>query len=477
MSKSFIDAIRSVVTEGAKDKTAGGMTKDAAHFRTDLHTVKDAGFKHLVQKDSETGDYEKMFNGNVDKAADRHGDQRAPEDLNKYVEYNEAVQMAEAKKKAKKDDESSEDENDDENCDVSEAAPVPNPQQRAALDTRLASKSKMAGAGHSPMPQSGTAAAGLFGSQTKMQSAAQNASKMTVGRGQGLSPNASANRRVTGDWQGNAAKDRNDRVMAQRGKVAPSIAADQKAAGKTPQGPQKPAPKNMFRKDFGPAGGFKTPDQAKAQGFNYNIGTHGGVVAKKAPEGTAPKMDTKLKSSPTTEPRDTGVKVVPTSDAPPAQAPVPTARPTDLQTKKPTAKKPQASKPSQAPAKAPAPKAPIGMGNKDGISGSGKPIAPRGGITKKQPAAPAKKASVGMNPLRQSFEIDVNGTSYLVSEAHAAAIAAFVEKHGMVNEGTAGEFIHREMEHPEKLTAKGKKQKIKQALAIYYSKKRRGENP
>jgi hypothetical protein len=33
------------------------------------------------------------------------------------------------------------------------------------------------------------------------------------------------------------------------------------------------------------------------------------------------------------------------------------------------------------------------------------------------------------------------------------------------------------MEHPEKLTAKGKKQKIKQSLAIYYSKKRRGENP
>jgi hypothetical protein len=79
--------------------------------------------------------------------------------------------------------------------------------------------------------------------------------------------------------------------------------------------------------------------------------------------------------------------------------------------------------------------------------------------------------------LRSSFEIDINGTSYLVSESHAAAIAAFVEKHGMVNEMTAGEFISKEMKHPEKLTAKTRGMKVKQAYAIFKSKERRGENP
>ena len=86
-------------------------------------------------------------------------------------------------------------------------------------------------------------------------------------------------------------------------------------------------------------------------------------------------------------------------------------------------------------------------------------------------------AVTGPKRLNQSFEIEINGTSYLVSESHAAAIATFVEKHGMVNEMTAGEFISKEMKHPEKLTAKTKGMKVKQAYAIFKSKERRGEKP
>jgi hypothetical protein len=190
-----------------------------------------------------------------------------------------------------------------------------------------------------------------------------------------------------------------------------------------------------------------------------------------------------------TEPRDAGVKIVPTSGDPPAGSNIappkpklkPAVAPAQQKQAAPAQKKqaapaqPKYSAAQRREAQRKLDKGAVGPEAKklQAISGLGVKTAK----TYVQPARPKVKAPAGTNPLRQSFEIDVDGTSYLVSEAHAAAIAAFVEKYGEINEGTAGEFISKEMEHPEKLTAKGKKQKIKQSLAIYYSKKRRGENP
>jgi hypothetical protein len=98
----------------------------------------------------------------------------------------------------------------------------------------------------------------------------------------------------------------------------------------------------------------------------------------------------------------------------------------------------------------------------------------------KEEKAEEKSAAKSDKKIAETYEIEINGQSYFVSEAHAAAIAAYVDKYGQINEKSdpnVGKFISKEMEYPDKLTAQGKKQKIKQAIAIYYSKKRHGEKP
>jgi hypothetical protein len=116
-----MDAIKSVgrrsanLTEGAKEKTSDGMTKDARHFAQDLHRIQDSGVKHLVQKDSEAKDYEKMFKPSIDKFPTRLADMEPSQSVDKYVEYNEAVHM-EAKKLSKKDDQKTGDNPDNEDA-------------------------------------------------------------------------------------------------------------------------------------------------------------------------------------------------------------------------------------------------------------------------------------------------------------------------------------------------------------------------
>lgn len=431
MSKSFMSAIRGVVNavnEGAKDKTADGMTKDAAHFRNDLHKVQDAGFKHMVQKDSETSDYAKMFNGDVEHAKPRLADQQAPEDLNKYVEYNEEAELEEAKKAEKH----------DEDCECDDCS---SEVKEETVSEIYAQPGTPAGAAYNKALQGNAGKPALplqAGQKMKPISDQGKVAKTTNAYKPPVAPPAASKTKADAIKQGYGAQNKaaiDKSVNLQKGAEA--------RKGTDLNGPSS-APKPVINKSRADAA---------------------------APSGT-PTWGTQ-KKGPATEPRDAGVKIVPTSGEPPKSAPTPKTRPSA------PAQKPQAAKPQAAKPTAPAAPTQTRQQKRQIERGIAAPGAKGGfgGVTTKQPAKPKAKAPVGTNPLKSSFEIEVNGTSYLVSEAHGAAIAAFVEKYGMVEEGTAGEFISKEMKHPEKLTAKGKKQKIKQALAIYYSKKRRGENP
>lgn len=449
MSKSFMSAIRGVVNainEGAKDKTADGMTKDAAHFRKDLHTIQDSGMKHLVQKDSETKDYEKMFSGDVDKAPANRSSYTPGEDLNKYVEYNEHVEIEEAKKAAKEERGCSKD------CDCDDC-----------------SSEEVKEAWYNPFSWSMTGPAGSPGkpkvAQTTNSSGAGAMFNPTSPR---YNPNNPSN--VKSPAQG----------LKDRGKM------DAMAASKKPDPNNLKGPFPGKKIDIAkiPGGRGVVPfNSAGARGYKPNL-----TQPPKAPEAgnTNPGVSNLNAGKPAYKPPPAAQTSGPNkgldqSGVDKAKPAAQTSGPNRGLAQKPAAKPPVSSAPAT---KKPATKPPV----------SSKPVT-------KKPAAPASAAPAAkpkkLTPLQQqmkrskagrdavagpsnqmsSYEFEINGTSYLVSEAHASAIAAFVEKYGMVNEGTAGDFIKKEMEHPEKLTAKGKKQKIKQALAIYYSKKRRGENP
>ena len=412
MSKSFMSAIRGVVnavSEGAKDKTADGMTKDAAHFRHDLHKVQDSGFKHMVQKDSETSDYAKMFNGDVDHAKPRLADQQAPEDLNKYVEYNEEAELEEAKKAEKHDEDCEcEDCSSEEKEEVKEVYVNPNADTPAG---RALNKAQQGNAGKRALP-------------------------------------LQAGQKLTGFGDGGANS---------RGQVAKTTNTYKPPAKPASSGAPKMAPGTSLNRPSG----------------NYNPAGGTGTAPVTAPK--APGSETAAAASSSTNPANRNIKYTGPDTPKPKAAPVsPAARePASPAAKAPIPKpKPKPAAPQVAKAKPSAPKA--------AAPKTAAPQAPKTSALQRQMqrSRSGRDAAVtGPKRLNQSFEIDIQGTSYLVSESHAAAIAAFVEKHGMVNEMTAGEFISKEMKHPEKLTAKGKKQKIKQAIAIYYSKKRRGENP
>jgi hypothetical protein len=469
-----MESIRSVVTEGAKEKTADGMTKDAKNFRADLHTIKDSGMKHLVQKDSETKDYEKMFNGDVDHAKARLSDQQAPEDLNKYVEYNEHLEIEEAKAK----EEEHEDDCDCEDCssdDVKEETRAQAIQQGYAAQNKAQTANAVQRL-KSPMVGQGTsgANAGMLNRKPVAAPAAQTPNRGTAGF-QGRFGSAVNSPSTTNLKARTASGDIAPRPQPGANKLAADQAA-KKAAATAFNTTNKSGSKQQMAPDVKIKSKPQMSPTLKAQ--------MDGNITDKRPAAQQPGPN---KSQ--TEPRDAGVKIVPTSGDPPAGSNIappkpklkPAVAPAQQKQAAPAQKKqaapaqPKYSAAQRREAQRKLDKGAVGPEAKklQAISGLGVKTAK----TYVQPARPKVKAPAGTNPLRQSFEIDVDGTSYLVSEAHAAAIAAFVEKYGEINEGTAGEFISKEMEHPEKLTAKGKKQKIKQSLAIYYSKKRRGENP
>lgn len=421
MSRSFMDSIRGVVSEGAKEKTADGMTKDAKHFRTDLHQVKDAGMKHLVQKDSETKDYEKMFSGDVDHAKARLADQQAPEDLNKYVEYNEHLEIEEAKK------EKEEKHDDDCNCDdcsetmeeqvMGGSAPAMAQRASGVTPNRLA-KSDFGGG--TTVNRSAKSDFIPPKSKANINLKSMPGKPLSIGQVPGGLGVQSYNSDIT-----RAAKPPTPVSPAAR---EPSTPKKITPTGNPNMAGNRPAiPSNMSGGGtMGTTAARQAADAAKSQTSKMSGGGTMGTKPVKAPIPTAKPVkpaggSSGLKKQTTSS---SGAKVKPTAAKPTAVAPA----------------KPKMNALQQQMKR----------------SKSGRDAAVTG-------------------PIRSSFEIDINGTSYLVSEAHASAIAAFVEKYGEINEGTAGDFISKEMKHPEKLTAKGKKQKIKQALAIYYSKKRRGE--
>jgi hypothetical protein len=445
--------------------------------------------KHLVQKDSETKDYEKMFNGDVDRAKARLSDQQAPEDLNKYVEYNEHLEIEEAKAK----EEEHEDDCDCEDCSSDAIKEVYVDPKADTPAGRALKKSYADNAGKPALPlQAGQKLTGFGDGGANSRGRVVKTMNTYKPPAPAAASTVQTPNRGTRGFQGrfgsavDSPSTTNLKARTASGDIAPKpqlgankLAADQaakKAAATAFNTTNKSGSKQQMAPDVKIMSKPQMSPTLKAQ--------MDGNITDKRPAAQQPGPNKQQ-----TEPRDAGVKIVPTSGDPPAGSNIappkpklkPAVAPAQQKQAAPAQKKqaapaqPKYSAAQRRDARMKLDKGAVGPEAKklQAISGLGVKTAK----TYVQPARPKVKAPAGTNPLRQSFEIDVDGTSYLVSEAHAAAIAAFVEKYGEINEGTAGEFISKEMEHPEKLTAKGKKQKIKQSLAIYYSKKRRGENP
>jgi hypothetical protein len=497
MSRSFMDSIRSVVTEGAKEKTADGMTKDAKHFRADLHTIKDSGMKHLVQKDSETKDYEKMFNGDVDRAKARLSDQQAPEDLNKYVEYNEEAELEEAKAKEEKHDDDCE----CEDCtEVNEAATINSPAARE------------------PREKYGSVSApGGFFRQTRQNNLAD---RMNQDERIRIAKSRRTTGSLTGDDKFKVAINDPDR---QRDANFPAQAAERRARSarmtdavkaREPQGytskgatftPANPAT------DPSKTAGSKSPTPPLAKPGGATQQPYGMKPPLAKPGGATQQpygMKTPSAKPPLAKPggatqQPYGMK---TPSAAAAAKPVsPAARepgnPPPAQTPRADQIKPKPPKPADptqrpkkaAPAQPPvSPLKRIEARNKlrNAVGPEAKKLQAQAGggvttgkvVTQKPAARPprgkAARDAVGPGAMNSSFEIEINGTSYLVSEAHASAIAAFVEKYGEVNEvltksTTAGEIIS-DFVHSKNPKFKGdtKKKRIQRALKTYYDKQR-----
>lgn len=455
MSKSLMDAIRQTITEGARDKTSDGMTKDAKHFAQELHKVSDAGFKHMVQKDSETSDYAKMFNGDVDKAPTRPADYEPGQDLDKYVEYNEHVEIDEAKKKADKHDD---------DCDCDDCSSEEDVKEAAIVTQGMLDASRKAA---SPVPKSraNVEPKSLPGKALNIASARGGAgiAPYNTDRSSGFKPKPAA----PPAWGAQAAERLRSKPAAP---AAPTTTPKSPMAGqgtsalpKSPmagQGTARPGPKSPMAGQGtsalpkSPMAGQGTSGAAKPPAAKP-MGTAMGSFKPDAvkPMGTAMGS---FKPDAAKKPASPSTGVVKKKAAPSTSGVKKDAAPVAPKSK---------------------PKTPVGMGSKEAIGGSGKPNIGKGGITVKQPARAAKRAPVGMKS--ESFEIDINGTSYLVSEAHASAIAAFVEKYGEVNEvltksTTAGEtvsdFVHSK--NP-KFKGKSKNKRIQMALASYYDRQRK----
>ena len=485
-SRSFMDAIRSValkgsLTEGANEKTSDGMTKDAKRFVQDLHKVNDPGVKHLVQKDSEAKDYEKMFKPDIEKFPTRLADMEPSQSVDKYIEYNNRP-VQEAKKLSKKDDEKTGDNPDNEDA----TGPITNEEKHKkdceCKDCKTVSEIYVNPNNNTPAAAAlRKAQSGPNASTLPNQAGQGPASPM---RGQGSSGKVPAFKAPQA-----AAPINKTRAQAAAPSGTPTWGTQKKpsATGQTVQSVARDVRSQ-------PGQGLKTvtsTSQIKPSGMSGNYSNKGGSAtnmaqatqaagkmavdrnkAQNSAADMAKSQTSKMGGGSVNKAPGTGVKVVPTSAPPPKAA---AAEPAEA---KPAAK-PQVQKPAAQAAK------PKPTGNRlQNINKAEKAVGPQArqalaktslGVTTTQKAAP-RKAPAGTNTLKQSYEIEWNGNSYVMNEAQIQALDAFIEKYGIM-EGTAGEFIHKEMQHPEKLTAKGKKQKIKQSLAIYYSKKRRGENP
>ena len=545
MSRSFMDSIRSVVTEGAKEKTADGMTKDAKHFRADLHTIKDSGMKHLVQKDSETKDYEKMFNGNVDRAKARLSDQQAPEDLNKYVEYNEEAELEEAKAKEEKHDEDCECEDCSSDVNeeiVNEAGPMkpgsttpwqtakkPGPQAAASVSTSRstsaqptlatrvaqnlgmpssASQIKPSGmSGNYPrsaqntttMPQQTKSTGSQAVARIKATKAAAGQQARMGGNPTGA-PNAPTDRNLTKDQaitKGREAKKKAEVRSAVQTLKSPMVGqgtsgADATAVMKKPE--MSPTLKAQRRGSIGGRYDIAPNKKPLAKPTNQPYGMN---IPKKSPTLQA-QMDGQLadKRPPSQQP---GSQLPAASPGPsfekkgrggsPSLAPPPKPKlkfadaPAQKQKQKPAAPaQPSVSAAKRREARRKLEKGAVGPEAKKFQRDSGLG-ATTGKVVRQRPSAPqprgkAARDAVGPGTMNSSFEIEINGTSYLVSEAHASAIAAFVEKYGEVNEvltksTTAGETIS-DFVHSKNPKFKGdtKNKRIQRALAAYYAKQR-----
>ena len=427
-----MDAIRGVVlSEGAKEKTSDGMTKDAKHFAQDLHKVTDVGVKHMVQKDSETKDYERMFSGGVDKAPTRLADIEPSQAVDKYVEYNEAVKE---EKKHKKDDDKSEKKKKDQSeneSDDSDAEDNTGPMEavvapQGALDASRNAAQAARKPYTSPVTPGGAAGGLAAGTRNFRGYAAPPTRVVPSGTPPVPSPMAG---------QGTASLPKSPMASQGAASAAKSPMASQgsSALPKSPMASQgtsySPAVKRVQPGQPGSVAGAVKRVQPGQPGAVAKAATPTGNPNMAGSGGNVAAAKAKVAGGP---------------PKPKIAATAGIATRTKAQVAKPQAARPAAK--------------------------------PQGSPASRLQSKSQRDSVAGPKSLSSSFEIDINGTSYFVSEAHASAIAAFVEKHGIA-EGTAGEFIHKEMEHPEKLTAKGKKQKIKQSLAIYYSKKRRGENP
>lgn len=522
-SRSFMDAIKSVgrrsanLTEGAKDKTSDGMTKDAKHFAQDLHKVQDPGVKHLVQKDSEAKDYEKMFKPDIDKFPTRPADMEPSQSVDKYVEYNEAVHM-EAKKLSKKDDQKTGDNPDNEDA----TGPLTNEGKKCGKDCKCedcktVAEQSMGGsvpgrrlntnikstmiAGRSPSMQ-GRPAGSPTSAVTVDKKVTSTGNPNTAGGIAPVRPAAPVSRTPgrggnTGGRYGMQRPEINKpggstqqpygmnipkkspTLQAQMdGKITDRKPAPGHSVDKPPKVSGPPSSeagatgyatakdKNNVARDKMYSGSTK-PDLAKPEKQPYGIKPGLSKPGGQTQQPYGMNGPSKVPPKPTLKPADGGSK---------PSAPQKFTSKNGLKAPNVGGAKPGAAKPEkqQSP--------PAGMPKTGGTRNNdvGPSAKPRGGVatgkTIIQQNKPRAKAPVGTNPLKSHYEIEWNGNSYLMNEAQIEALSVFIEKYG-INEGTAGEFIKKEMEHPEKLTAKGKKQKIKQSLAIYYSKQRRGENP
>ena len=479
MSKSFMDAIRGVVTEGARDKTADGMTKDAAHFRTDLHKIQDSGMKHLVQKDSETKDYEKMFSGDVDRAPSNRGSYAPGEDLNKYVEYNEHLEILEAKKAAKEkrgcDDDCECKDCESDKKDINEIVAQPG---TPAGDAYEKAKKNNAGkpalplqAGQKmPLMRDGPDSTGKGGVRRTVNPIAKAPAPAIGDQGKVSKPPNPVVNKTKADAITQGREQENKAQVSNAVQRLKSPMVGQGSTGSSADKLVRKKPENLTRnltlnvKAQGGTGRYGDQSQYNKK---PNYGPPGAGSAAK-PNYGPPGTGSTANVPPKPKLRPPGGS---TADAKKGAAKPPAVKPGAAKPAKPVEARPSARERREARMKLD--KGAVGPEAKKLLKTSGLGVTTGKTVVQKPMQKAKRLPGTGMG-MKESFDIEINGISYVVSEAHASAIAAFVEKHGMVNEGTAGDFIKKEMEHPEKLTAKGKKQKIKQAIAIYYSKKRRG---
>ena len=525
-SRSLMDAIKSVgrrsanLTEGAKEKTSDGMTKDARHFAQDLHRIQDSGVKHLVQKDSEAKDYEKMFKPDIDKFPTRPADMEPSQSVDKYVEYNEAVHM-EAKKLSKKDDQKTGDNPDNEDA----TGPLTNEGKKCGKDCKCKDCKTVA-----EQSMGGSVPGRRLNTNIKSTMIAGRSPSMQ-GRPAGSPTSAvTVDKKVTSTGNPNTAggiapvrpaapvsktPGRGGNTGGRYGMQRPEIS---KPGGQT----QQPYGMNMPKKSpalqaqmdgkitdrkpgvdlsrgFKPAPGHTDVDKPPTV---YKKPAPGHTVVDKPPKVSSPRPSEAGATGDATSKDKNNVardKMYSGSAVPPK----PTLKPADGGSK-PAAPAPQKStsqdglkapkvdgdaKPGAAKPPAAAPVSPAKRREarrqleKGAVGPEANKLQKQSGLgvttgsTIKQKAQPRAKAPAGTNPLKSHYEIEWNGNSYLMNEAQVEALSVFIEKYGQVNEvvdmtdtnAVVHDFAHSKNK---KFTGKSTKERIRQALGASYEAKR-----